>query len=61
MSSGLSSRPTTPWCWHKLPQPWRARALFYGIAGAYVLRGLALLFAAILIAFWWVQALGAVY
>lgn len=45
----------------KLPQPWRARALFYGIAGAYLLRGLALLFAAILIEFWWVQALGAVY
>lgn len=45
----------------KLPQPWRARALFYGIAGAYVLRGLALVFAAVLIEFWWVQAMGAVY
>lgn len=45
----------------KLPQPWRARALFYGIAGAYVLRGLALVFAALLIEFWWIQALGAVY
>ncbi|MER3555774.1 MAG: hypothetical protein C4331_15930 [Meiothermus sp.] len=45
----------------KLPQPWRSRALFYGIAGAYVMRGLALLFAAILIEFWWIQALGAVY
>jgi YkoY family integral membrane protein len=45
----------------KLPQPWRSRALFYGIAGAYLLRGLALLFAAILIEFWWIQALGAVY
>ncbi|MBF6596147.1 MAG: hypothetical protein IVW51_17110 [Thermaceae bacterium] len=45
----------------QLPQPWRGRALFYGIAGAYVLRGLALLFAAMLIEFWWIQALGAVY
>lgn len=45
----------------KLPPPWRQRALFYGIAGAYLLRGLALVFAAILIEFWWVQALGAVY
>lgn len=45
----------------KLPPPWRQRALFYGIAGAYVLRGLALVFAALLIEFWWVQALGAVY
>lgn len=45
----------------KLPPPWRQRALFYGIAGAYVLRGLALIFAAVLIEFWWVQALGAVY
>ncbi len=45
----------------KLPPPWRARALFYGIAGAYVLRGLALVFAAVLIEFWWVQALGAAY
>jgi YkoY family integral membrane protein len=45
----------------KLPPPWRARALFYGIAGAYVLRGLALVFAAVLIEFWWVQAMGAGY
>ncbi|HEU4742771.1 MAG TPA: hypothetical protein VFS50_14355 [Meiothermus sp.] len=45
----------------KLPPPWRARALFYGIAGAYVLRGLALVFAAVLIEFWWVQAIGAAY
>ncbi|MDX2007102.1 MAG: hypothetical protein SFU83_17830 [Meiothermus sp.] len=45
----------------QLPQPWRQRALFYGIAGAYVLRGLALIFAVYLIQFWWIQALGAVY
>ncbi|RMH54702.1 MAG: hypothetical protein D6684_09280 [Deinococcus-Thermus bacterium] len=45
----------------QLPPPWRQRALFYGIAGAYVLRGLALVFAVYLIQFWWIQALGAVY
>lgn len=45
----------------KLPPQWRRRALFYGIAGAYVLRGLALVFAVYLIEFWWVQALGATY
>ncbi|WP_299425320.1 hypothetical protein [uncultured Meiothermus sp.] len=45
----------------QLPPPWRQRALFYGIAGAYVLRGLALVFAVYLIQFWWIQALGAAY
>ncbi|WP_337868004.1 TerC family protein [Meiothermus sp.] len=45
----------------QLPPPWRQRALFYGIAGAYILRGLALVFAVYLIQFWWIQALGAVY
>lgn len=45
----------------QLPQPWRQRALFYGIAGAYILRGLALVFAVYLIQFWWIQALGAAY
>lgn len=45
----------------QLPPPWRQRALFYGIAGAYILRGLALVFAVYLIQFWWIQALGAIY
>ena len=45
----------------QLPPPWRQRALFYGIAGAYILRGLALVFAVYLIQFWWIQALGAAY
>ncbi len=45
----------------QLPPPWRQKALFYGIAGAYILRGLALVFAVYLIQFWWIQALGAVY
>jgi YkoY family integral membrane protein len=45
----------------KLPVHLRRKALFYGILGAYVLRGLALLFAALVIKLWWVQALGAAY
>ncbi|MER3425952.1 MAG: hypothetical protein C4301_00265 [Thermus sp.] len=45
----------------KLPVPLRRKALFYGILGAYILRGVALFFAAYMIQFWWVQALGAAY
>lgn len=45
----------------KLPVHLRRKALFYGILGAYVLRGLALLFAALVIKLWWVQVLGAAY
>jgi YkoY family integral membrane protein len=45
----------------KLPVHLRRKALFYGILGAYILRGLALLFAALVIKLWWVQALGAAY
>lgn len=45
----------------KLPPGLRKKALFYGILGAYVLRGLALLFAALVVKLWWVQALGAAY
>ncbi|WP_028490636.1 TerC family protein [Thermus islandicus] len=45
----------------KLPVPLRRKALFYGILGAYLLRGLALLFAALVVKLWWVQALGAAY
>jgi YkoY family integral membrane protein len=45
----------------KLPVHLRRKALFYGILGAYVLRGLVLLFAALVIKLWWVQALGAAY
>ncbi|MGC8905224.1 TerC family protein [Thermus sp.] len=45
----------------KLPPALRRKALFYGILGAYVLRGLALLFASLVIQLWWVQALGAAY
>ncbi|WP_038056016.1 TerC family protein [Thermus amyloliquefaciens] len=45
----------------KLPAHLRRKALFYGILGAYVLRGLALLFAAWVIKLWWIQVLGAAY
>lgn len=45
----------------KLPVHLRKKALFYGILGAYLLRGLALFFAAYMIKLWWVQALGAAY
>jgi YkoY family integral membrane protein len=44
-----------------LPPHLRRRALFYGILGAYLLRGLALLFAIYLIQLWWVEVLGGLY
>ena len=39
----------------------RRKALRYGIIGAYVFRGLALLFAALLIQIWWIKPLGGLY
>ncbi|AWR87184.1 TerC family protein [Meiothermus taiwanensis] len=44
-----------------LPEHLRPKALLYGIIGAYVLRGLALLFATIIIQIWWIQLLGGLY
>ena len=44
-----------------LPKEQRARALRYGIIGAYVFRGICLLFAAILIKIWWLKPLGGLY
>lgn len=44
-----------------LPPELRKKALFYGIVGAYVLRGLALLFATVIINVWWIQVLGGIY
>ncbi len=44
-----------------LPPHLRARALVYGLLGAYLLRGLALLFAVYLIQLWWAQVLGGLY
>jgi YkoY family integral membrane protein len=44
-----------------LPPEQRARALRYGIIGAYVFRGLCLLFATYLIQIWWLKPLGGLY
>jgi YkoY family integral membrane protein len=44
-----------------LPPHQRARALRYGIIGAYVFRGLCLLFAAQLVKIWWLKPLGGLY
>lgn len=44
-----------------LPQHQRARALRYGILGAYIFRGLCLIFAAYLIQIWWLKPLGGLY
>src|SRR3954463_43286 len=37
------------------------KALFYGLGGAFVLRTAAILLAAFIINFWWLQAIGALY
>lgn len=39
----------------------RRKALRYGIWGAYIFRGLAMLFASILISLWWLKGLGGAY
>lgn len=44
-----------------LPQEQRGKALKYGIIGAYVFRGLCLLFAAWLVKILWLKALGGLY
>jgi YkoY family integral membrane protein len=44
-----------------LPQDQRNRALRYGIWGAYIFRGLAMIFAAFLIKIWWLKPLGGLY
>lgn len=44
-----------------LPPDQRKRALRYGIIGAYVFRGLSLIFAAWLIKIWWLKPLGGAY
>lgn len=44
-----------------LPEKQRNRALRYGIWGAYIFRGLAMIFAAILIQIWWLKPLGGLY
>jgi YkoY family integral membrane protein len=44
-----------------LPKKQRGKALRYGILGAYIFRGLALLFASYLIQFWYLKPLGGMY
>ena len=44
-----------------LPKDQRKKALKYGILGAYVFRGVCLLFAALLIQIWWFKPLGGLY
>lgn len=44
-----------------LPEKQRNRALKYGIWGAYIFRGLAMVFASFLIQIWWLKPLGGIY
>ena len=44
-----------------LPREQRGKALKYGIIGAYIFRGLALLFAAFLVKFWFLKPIGGLY
>jgi YkoY family integral membrane protein len=44
-----------------LPKPQQNKALTYGIVGAYVFRGLALLFASLLIKITWLKLVGGLY
>ncbi len=44
-----------------LPKDQRSKALRYGILGAYIFRGICLLFAAVLIQIWWFKPLGGIY
>lgn len=44
-----------------LPEKQRDRALKYGIFGAYLFRGLAMLFASFLITIWWLKPVGGLY
>jgi predicted tellurium resistance membrane protein TerC len=44
-----------------LPAGQRRKALLYGIVGAYVLRGLMLLSASVVIRLWWIQLAGGGY
>ncbi|WP_026997707.1 DUF475 domain-containing protein [Flectobacillus major] len=44
-----------------LPKEKREKALKYGIIGAYIFRGICLLFAAMLVKVWWLKPLGGLY
>ena len=44
-----------------LPEEQRKKALKYGIWGAYFFRGLAMIFASVLITIWWLKPIGGLY
>ncbi len=44
-----------------LPEHQRKKGLLYGLAGAWILRGLCIVFATLLMRFWWIEAAGAAY
>ncbi|RYD85234.1 MAG: DUF475 domain-containing protein [Sphingobacteriales bacterium] len=44
-----------------LPEDQRDRALKYGIWGAYIFRGIAMIFASALITIWWLKPIGGLY
>lgn len=44
-----------------LPEKERDKALKYGIWGAYIFRGLAMIFASLLIKIWWLKPIGGLY
>jgi YkoY family integral membrane protein len=44
-----------------LPKEQRSKALKYGIWGAYLFRGIAMLFVSVLISIWWLKPLGGLY
>lgn len=44
-----------------LPRALQPKALLYGLGGAFVFRGIAILLASHIIEFWWLQAIGAAY
>ena len=44
-----------------LPKDQQKKALMYGLAGAFTLRTIAIVLAAIIIGFWWLQLIGALY
>ena len=44
-----------------LPKPLQRKGLLYGLVGAFVLRGIAILVASTLMRYWWIEAGGAAY
>lgn len=44
-----------------LPEEQRKKALLYGLGGAFIFRGVALIFAGMVLRLWWLQLLGALY